>query len=173
MHAVALAEALTAARVQVLLLVEPLMDLDPRAAALVAPLVRARASEGCAVLVATASLRDASELADDHVLLRGGAVVRSGASPADLVSLAPTGAKVRVVASDPQALLAAAANDPAIEAIARRDAAVVARGSAVLAVAAAMGRAITASGVRVVEMALEPPSPEELRAPPARPERAP
>jgi ABC-2 type transport system ATP-binding protein len=171
-HAVALAEALTASHVRVLLLVEPLLDLDPRAAARVAPLVRARAAEGCTVLVATASLRDAGELADDHALLRAGTVVRSAASPADLVNRVPTGAKVRVVASDPPALLAAAARDPAIEAIARRDGAVVARGRDVLDVAAAMARAITASGVRVVEITLEPPSPEELRAAPAPPERA-
>lgn len=71
---------------------------------------------------------------------------------------------MRVVASDPQALLAAVAAEPAVEAVARRDGAVVARGRDAMALAAAVGRAVVASGVDVTEMRIEPPSMDEARA---------
>lgn len=170
-RAVALAEALTSTRVQVVLVEEPLAWVDPRAAARLPEVLRARGREGCAVLVATASLRDAGDVAQDHVLLRGGTVAGTAASLDELAAFTPDGARMRVVSSDPQALLAAvaatmaaAAADGAVEAVARRDATVVARGRDAVALAAAMGRAVVASGVEVVEMRLEPPSMDDARA---------
>lgn len=99
-HAVALAEALTSSRVRVLLVEEPLVGLDPRAAPRVPDLLRGRARDGCAVLVATASLRDAGELADDHLLLRAGTVAGQAASLAELAAFSPEGVRVRVVSTD-------------------------------------------------------------------------
>lgn len=160
-HAVALAEALTSPRVQVLLLEEPLVDVDPRAAARLPEALRARARDGGRVIVvATASPRDAGELADDCVVLRAGAVVGSaGAVP----GVPAGGARLVVVSSDPQALLAAVAQEDDVAAVARRDVAVVARGADAALLAAAIGRAVVVSGVDVIEMRLEPPSLDESR----------
>jgi ABC-type multidrug transport system ATPase subunit len=163
-RAVALAEAVTSTRVRVLLVEEPLVGVDPRAVTRLPEVLRARAREGCAVLVATASLRDAGDLADDHLLLRRGAAAGRAASLGELAAFAPDGVRVRVVVSDPQALLSAVAREPAVEAVARRDAAVVARGRDAKALAGAVGRAIVTSGVEVSEMRIEPPSLEDARA---------
>ena len=71
---------------------------------------------------------------------------------------------MRVVASDPQALLEAVACEAAVEAVGRSDGAVVARGRDAVALAAAVGRAVVVSGVEVAEMRLEPPSLDDARA---------
>jgi ABC-2 type transport system ATP-binding protein len=163
-RAVALAEALTSTCVRVLLLDEPRVNVDPRAAAHLPGVLRGRARDGRAVLVATASLRDTGDLADDHVLLRGGTVAGRAGSLDELAAFSPDGVRMRIVTSDPQALLAAVAREPAVEAVARRDAAVVARGRDATALAAAVGRAVVASGADVTEMRLEPPSMDEARA---------
>jgi ABC-type multidrug transport system ATPase subunit len=155
-RAVALAEATTSARVRILLLEEPLVDIDPRAASLLPELLRKRAQEGTAILVATASPRDASELADDHVTLRAGTLVGRSTSPEALAGLAADGVRMVVVSSDPQALLAAIALEGVVEAVARRDSAVVARGRDATALAAAVGRAVLASGVDVTELRVAP-----------------
>jgi ABC-2 type transport system ATP-binding protein len=163
-RAVALAEAVTSSRVRVLLVDEPLVQMDPRAVARVPELLRDRAREGCAVLVATASLRDAGELADDHLLLRGGALAGRADSLTQLSTFVPDGVRVRVVTNDVQALLAAAAREEAVVAVSRHDGAIVARGEDAMALAAAVGRAIVASGVGVTEMCIEPPPLEPARA---------
>jgi ABC-2 type transport system ATP-binding protein len=160
-RAVALAEGLTSARVRVLLLEEPFVSMDPRAASKLATAIRARARDACAVVVATASARDASDLADDHVLLQGGAVAGQAASLELLSGFAAPGARVRIVTSQPQAVLAELAREPGVEAIGRRDGAVVARGADALGLARAAGRAVLASGADVDELRFE-------LAPPAR-----
>jgi ABC-type multidrug transport system ATPase subunit len=157
-HTVALAEALTSSRAQVLLLEEPLLALDPRATSRVAEAIRARAREGRAVVLATASLRDAAELADDHVLLRGGKVVGRGGSGIDGLAVPADGVRLRIVASDPQELLAAVASEETVEAVARRGAAVIVRGRSPSALAEAVGRAVTISGVEITELRFELPS---------------
>jgi ABC-2 type transport system ATP-binding protein len=163
-RAVALVEALTSSAVRVVLIDEPLVGLDPRAAPHVPARLRERGRDGCAVLVATASVRDAGEIADDHVLLRSGAVVGRATSFAELASSSPSGVRVRVVSNDPAALLAAIASEESVEAVARRDAAVIARGRDAVTLAAAVGRAVTISGVDVVELSIEPPTLDEARA---------
>lgn len=163
-RAVALAEALTSAQVGVLLVEEPLVNLDPRASARVPQLLRARAAAGCAVLVATASVRDAGDLADDHVLLQQGVVAGRAASLDALGAFTPSGARLRIVASDPQALVAAIALEPDVTAIGRREGIVIARGKDPTTLARAVGQAIVASGVDVLEMRLEPPTLDEARS---------
>jgi ABC-2 type transport system ATP-binding protein len=157
-RAVALAEATTSTRARVILVEEPLVGVDPRAEARLPLVLRGRARDGCAVVLATASLRDAGELADDHVLLRSGAIAGRAASPTTLAPFSPSGVRIRVVASDPRALLAALAAEGEVEAVARRETAVVARGRDTTALAEAVGRAVLASGVEVVEIRIEPPS---------------
>ncbi|HEX3345265.1 MAG TPA: hypothetical protein VHS09_11865 [Polyangiaceae bacterium] len=163
-RAVTLAEALTSSRVRVLLLEEPLAGVDPRASSRLPALLRARGRDGGAVLVATASLRDAGDVADDHVFLRGGTLAGTASSIGELAASSADGVRMRVVSSDPQALLAAVAREPSVDAVGRRDDAVVARGRDAKVLAAAVGRAVVASGVDVVEMRVEPPSLEEARA---------
>lgn len=162
-RAVALAEATTSESVRILLLEEPLVDVDPRAAGRLPDLLRARAREGRAILVATASPRDAGELADDHVTLRRGTIVGRAASLEALSGFAPGGARMVILSTDPQALIAAISLQSAVEAVARRDAAVVARGRDATTLAAAVGRAVLASGVDVTELRLEPPSLDDAR----------
>lgn len=163
-RAVAMAEALTSARVRVLLLDEPLVGIDPRAAGRLPALLRERARQGAAVVIATASVRDAGELADDHVVLRDGALLGHAASLDALTAFTPAGARMRVLASDPLALVAALAREPEIDAVARRDGVVVARGKDARSLAQAVGRAVVAAEVDVTEMRLEPPSLDDTRA---------
>jgi ABC-type multidrug transport system ATPase subunit len=163
-RAVALCEALTSARVRVLLVEEPFVSLDPRAASGFAAAARASALGARVVIAATASLADASELADDHVLLRGGTVAGQTASLELLAGHSPAGAQLLVVTTEPAALLAALAREAGVAAVSRRDGAVVARGIDPLALAQAAARAVLASGADVSEMRLEPPTIEEARA---------
>jgi ABC-2 type transport system ATP-binding protein len=163
-RAVALCEGLTSSRVRVLLVEEPFVSLDPRAAAGFAAAARACALDSRVVIVATASPGDASELADDHVLLRAGRVAGQAASLELLAAYAPAGAQLVVVSTEPAALLAALAREPGVEGVARRDGVVVARGTDAVALADAAGRAVLASGVDVSEMRLEPPTIEDARA---------
>jgi ABC-2 type transport system ATP-binding protein len=72
---VALTEALTSTRSRVLLLVEPLVAVDGRAVARLPEAIRAKRTDGSVVLVATSSVRDATELAQDHLFLHRGSVV--------------------------------------------------------------------------------------------------
>jgi ABC-type multidrug transport system ATPase subunit len=161
---VAIAEASTSTRVRVLLIEEPLVSLDPRAATHLPEVLRARSRGGRVVVIATASIRDAAELADDHVFLRGGAVVGKASTLDALVRFSPQGVRLRILVSDARALVAALAREEEVEAVARRDTSVVVRGRDAVGLARAAGRAIVASGVDVTEMRIEPPSLEELHA---------
>jgi hypothetical protein len=134
--------------------------------------LRARAEAGLAILIATASVRDAGELADDHVLLQHGTVAGRAASLDALSGFAPQGARLRVLGSDPQALVAALAQEPDVEAIARREGVVLARGRDPNVLAQAVGRAIVASGVSVTELRFEPPALDHARAAAAGTEQA-
>ena len=154
-RAVALVEALTAPSVRVILVEEPRVSVDPRAAALLPERLRARAAAGCAVVMTTPSMRDAATLGDDHLFL-------TAARP-------PAMARLRIVTRDPAALVSAIAREPAVEGVSRHDAprsgngaasaatagalgVVVARGPDASALAHAVGRAVVASGADVVEM---------------------
>jgi ABC-type multidrug transport system ATPase subunit len=165
-RAVAMAEALTSERVRVVLVDEPLASMDPRAVGILPERLRARASAGCAVIVATASVRDAGEICDDHVLLRQGAIAGQAASLDALSAFTPGGARMRIVVSDPQALAVALAREADVDAVARREreAVVVARGRDATALARAVGRAVLEAGVDLVEMRLEPPTLDEARS---------
>lgn len=167
-RAVAMAEAATSTRVRVLLIEEPWVALDPRAATHLSELLRARSRDGHAVVFATASVRDAAELADDCILLKGGAILGRVSSMDRLAGFSPSGVRIRILASDSLALAGALAREEGIEAVARRNAVVTVRGSDAVELSKAVGRAILASGVDVTEMLVEPPSLEEAGAAAAR-----
>jgi ABC-2 type transport system ATP-binding protein len=154
-RAVALVEALTAPSVRVILVEEPRVAVDPRAAVLLSERLRARAAAGCAVVLTTASMRDAATLGDDHLFLTA--------------TRPPAMARLRIVTRDPAALVSAIAREPAVEGVSRQDVprsgngaastatvsalgVVVARGPDASALANAVGRAVVASGADVVEM---------------------
>lgn len=161
-RAVAVAEAITSMRVRVLLIEEPLLSLDARAVNRLPELLRERSRAGWTIVIATASVRDAAELADDCVLLRGGVVVGQS-SCVDLFARSSTSARLRIVTSDSRALAAALAREERVDAVARRDTSVTVRGRDLLELARAAARAIVASGVSLTELRVEPPSLEEAR----------
>jgi len=156
---VALAEAVTSSRVRVLLVEEPLLAMDPRAAALVPERLRARGADGWTVVVLTASSHDAGAIADDHAVLRRGAITARATAIEALSGASPLGARVRVAAhdsNDARALVAALARAADVEAVALDGACVVARGPDALALARSVGRSIVDAGLDVAELRVDP-----------------
>ncbi|MBS2013821.1 MAG: ATP-binding cassette domain-containing protein [Deltaproteobacteria bacterium] len=180
-RAVLLAIAL-ASNARVLLLEEPLAGLEPSAPARVIDAIRARAHtstrvppvggahEDACVIVTTASVRDATRLADQLGLLTQG--VFSHLPPA-LAHVGPAGAKLRVVvrASDPteaSPFVAALSAEPGITAVesvvsaptrTRAGTAMIAvAGPDLLALARAVGAAAARSSavIEVIESAVMP-----------------
>jgi len=92
-RAVVLALALSS-QARVLLVEEPLAGLAPAAPARVAELLRARAAAGACVIVTTASVRDATRVADQLAVLTRGTFAHL---PPALAHTGPGGAKLRVV----------------------------------------------------------------------------
>jgi ABC-2 type transport system ATP-binding protein len=161
-RAVAIAEALTSSSVRVVLIEEPLVGIDPRAVGRVPEALRRRGRDGCAVVVTTASMRDAGELADDWISLRGGAIVGQAACVDTLVEAAADGANLRVVlrhADEVRALVAALAQEGDVEAIERDEGSVRLRGRDAAALARAAGRAAVEADVDIAELRIDPPAP--------------
>ncbi len=171
-RAVILAEAVTSTRVRVLLVEEPLTAIDPRAVKRVPEVLRGRSRDGCAVVVTTGSMRDAGELADDLLFLRGGTIVGRAEIADALVAPWPDGAFLRIIvqnAADAQSLVAKLAGDDDVQAIERDDVSVRLRGRDAAALARATARAAVAADVDVVELRLDPPAARPGRGPGAGP----
>jgi ABC-2 type transport system ATP-binding protein len=160
-RAVALVEALTSSTVRVVLVEEPLLAMDPRAGGRVPEALRRRGRDGCAVVVATSSMRDAGEIADDWVGLRAGAIVGGGGCVDALAAAAPEGASLRVVlrrAGEVQALVAALAQETDVVTIERDEGAVRLRGRDAAALARAAGRAAVEADVDIAELRIDAPA---------------
>jgi ABC-type multidrug transport system ATPase subunit len=99
-RALAWVEALTSPSVRAILADEPLVGVDSRAAGLLLEALRARGRAGCAVVVTTASVRDASEFADDLLFLRAGNEVGRASSFESLANLPSENARLVLVAPD-------------------------------------------------------------------------
>ncbi|MEA2752531.1 MAG: type transport system ATP-binding protein, partial [Myxococcales bacterium] len=117
-RAVSLAIALTS-RAPVLLVDEPLSGLDPAAPARAIAALRARAADGGTVLVTSASVRDATALADQLGMLTRGVFTHL---PPALAHVGTTGARLRVVvaaqaASEVAPFVAALAAEAAITSV--------------------------------------------------------
>jgi ABC-2 type transport system ATP-binding protein len=162
-RAVAIAEALTSRVVSVLLLEEPLVGVDPRAAVLMAERLRTRGAKGACVVVATASPADASALARSVLVLARGALVQHDA-PSTLAAIAASPARVRVVASDARALLAELAREPAARDVEVQGGALFANGDTHVDLAAAIARAVVRANVDLVELRKDLAPAEELGA---------
>src|SRR5262249_16316960 len=96
-------EAATSSRVRVIYAEEPFINLDPRASTRLRDVLRQRAIEGCAIVISTSSVREAGELADDHLLVHGGRVVGHAASFDALAEFTLRGTRMRVVVDRPLA----------------------------------------------------------------------
>jgi ABC-2 type transport system ATP-binding protein len=169
-RAVAVAEALTSTRVRVALVEEPFLAMDPRAAPRLPEALRAKASGECAVVVTTASHRDASELADDAVLLKAGAIVGEAPSTEDVVAAHAGRAGLRIVvrdAAEARLLVAELAREHTVEAIEHDGSWVLARARDPIALARAAGQAIVKAEVHVAEMKPDPPPFDEPADPAA------
>jgi ABC-type multidrug transport system ATPase subunit len=139
-RAVAFAEALTSTA-RVLLLEEPLAAVDSRALGAIADALRARARAGACVVVATGSTRDARTLADEVLTFERGHLLRRAPATDPLVLAGPRGANVRVVASDAKRLATALSAEDAVRTVAVEGGVLVAGGTDVVSVAAAIARA--------------------------------
>jgi len=168
-RAVSLAIALTS-KASVLLVEEPLAGLDPSAPARVIEALRARAAAGAAVVVTTASVRDATRLADQLGVLTQGVFSHL---PPSLAHVGDGGAKLRVVlaatgASEVSPFVAALAEESAVGSVEtaaftptralHAAVAVVVSGRDLLTLARAVGAAAARSGANVlaVESAVMP-----------------
>jgi ABC-2 type transport system ATP-binding protein len=157
-RAVALSEALTSPTVRVLLVEEPLLTMDARATGRVPEALRRRGREGCAVLLTTASPRDAADLADDWIALRAGAIVRQGDRVDSIVLPGAAGVHLRVVlrrAGEVPALVAALAGSAEVDAIERDEGCVRLRGRDPEALARAAGRAAVEADVDIAELRVD------------------
>ncbi len=162
-RAVLVAEALTS-QARVILLDEPRVDLDARAAAPLGDKLRERAASGGIVVIATSSPRDAIELAHEQVLFSHGAFL--GTTHASDPALVSSGApwKLRVLARDARALLSALALDPDAGHIALDGRELLLEGPDLTLLAAAVGRAALATAVEIESMVPDTPALDELRA---------
>lgn len=166
-RAVALAEGITSARVRVLVVEEPLIAVDPRVAGRIPEALRAKGREGGAVVVATGSLRDAWELAEDHVLLRRGTVLGRSTSLERLLGFSPEGVHLHVVlgnASAAKSLAGALARSDQVDRLDQDGPCVRARGRDPVDLARAVASAVLQAEVEVVELRLGAPLLEEARA---------
>jgi ABC-type multidrug transport system ATPase subunit len=162
-RAVALAEAVTC-EAPVILVDEPLMGMDTRAAAAAGEALRARAAEGACVVVATASMRDARSLADDVLTFDRGVLARRAPASDPLVLAGPRGATVRVVSSDATRLAAALGEESGVRGVSVAADVVVARGADALAIAGAVARAASRADVTVESLVPDLLHDDELRA---------
>jgi ABC-type sugar transport system ATPase subunit len=167
-RAVLLAEALGSSRVRVLLVEEPGVRVEPRAARRLGGALREFTHDGRVVVMTTSSARDAEDLADDAWQLRAGCL-RGPCPPAMSTPLetSTSGASVRVIVSDPRALTAALTRESDVEGVTFDDGGLRVRGPNALALSEAVGRAIVATEVDVFELRLETgevtPSPAQPR----------
>lgn len=168
-RAVSLAIAVTS-KAPVILVEEPLSGLDPLAPSRVIEALRARAAGGAAVVVTTASVRDATRLGDQLALLTQGVFSHL---PPSLAHVGDGGAKLRVViassgAGEISPFVAALAEESAVTSVetaaftATRAlhgaVAVVVSGRDLLTLARAAGAAAARSGANVlaIESAVMP-----------------
>ncbi len=172
-RAVQLAFGLTTGA-DVLLLDEPLAGLEPPAAARFAEALRVAAERSC-VVVTTASVREASRLADQVLVLTQGKI---GEAAADALHRGSAARLVVVLASDPapfEAALAGAAGVVGVESASYRGgpgagridagtSAVTVAGTDPLAVASAIMKAASSSAAEVVAIEPEPATIERVRA---------
>jgi ABC-type multidrug transport system ATPase subunit len=168
-RAVSLALALTS-RAKVVLIDEPLAGLEPSAAAHAVRALRERAAKGACAVVTTATVRDATSLADQLGMLTQGVFTHL---PPALAHVGPSGARLRVVvtassATEVAPFVAALAAEAAIATVEtaafaatrvlHAAVAIVVSGTDLLLVARAVSTAAARTGAKVeaIESAVSP-----------------
>lgn len=137
-RAVAVAEAITSTKTQLLLIDEPFVSMDGRAAANLARLLRLRAAGGTCVVFATASTRDPLLIADEAFAFDRGSLIWRG-NPSDRVALARGNSVcVRVTAIDIRALASALTKDERASRVTLEPGALVVEGAALVDICAAI-----------------------------------
>ena len=151
-RAVALAEAVTSTKTQVLLIEEPFTTMDARTASLLPKILRQRAAAGTCVVVSTASTRDPLLVADEAFAFDRGSLVWRG-KPADRVALARgESVRVQVTASDVRALAAALAKDERATRVVIEPGMLSVDGHALVEVAAAIATAARSSQSEILSI---------------------
>jgi ABC-type multidrug transport system ATPase subunit len=152
-RALAFCEAITAPQVRVLLLDEPFYLLPPELCGGVARTLRlwvsGDAPEPRVALVGTASVRDATDLADDLTFLQGGRVVARTLATDAMAVATPARLFVATTEGDRLAAALAAESDVSVQPEA---AGVRLAGATLPLLAAALARAVVAAGVPVDEV---------------------
>jgi len=154
---VALVEALTS-RADVLLLAEPLADVDPRAVGRLAGALEARVDAGATVVVTTASREDARALGRAWLFFERGKLTRR-ATAADPWSppTGPRGARLFIRSEGARFLLAELSPDPTFASIQGEGAALVVTGSDPVAMANAVAGASRRANVEIDVLRFEAP----------------
>ncbi len=157
---VALVEALTS-RASVVLLAEPLIDLDPRAVGRVASALEARAKDGATVVVSTASLEDASALGHELLVFDHGKLVRRTTDKEAWVPpMGPHGARLFIRSEGARYLLAELASNPTFQQVQGEGADLVVTGKDPVAMAAAVAAATRQANVELDLLRFEQPGGE-------------
>jgi ABC-2 type transport system ATP-binding protein len=147
LRAALFAEALASKVVEVVLIEEPFVAMAPPA---VTAMTRALASPAVAkkcIVIATASQRDATRLADHVFFLERGKLVSAGDG-----GTAPHVTRIRVLVDDGRALAAALAKAPEIDHLELAEGSVTASGKDPAALAGAINKAIVDASVELVRM---------------------
>jgi ABC-type multidrug transport system ATPase subunit len=149
---VALVEAVTSAA-EVLLLADPLADLDPRAAGRIGPAILERVAQGATVLCSTASAEDAAVVGRDVLVFeRGQLVQRSSDRESWSPPVGPGGARLLVRSEGARYLLAELASDPTFREVVGAGADLVTTGTDPVAMASAVVVAARRAGVELDSM---------------------
>jgi ABC-2 type transport system ATP-binding protein len=163
---VAMVEALTSARVRVLVVEEPFASSDTRVAGRIVEGFREKSQSGCAIVFTTSSLRDASDLADDYVLLSAGRLLGAPTPVRALAGVSLGTAYTVIVARDgaeARQIAAALSAQPGVAGFELDANTVRLRGGDPVALARAAGRAVTEANVSIVEIRSESPSLDDAR----------
>jgi ABC-2 type transport system ATP-binding protein len=148
-RAVALAEALTS-QAWLLLLSEPLVELDPRAVSRVPDALKARVEAGTTVVIATASRTDSRALAREQLVFSEGKLLRrvtegDGWAP----PMGPRGARLFIRSEGARFLLAELSPDPIFDEVHGEGAALVVTGKDPVAMAARVAAASRRANVEI------------------------
>ena len=157
---VAFVEALTS-KAKVLLLVEPLVDLDPRAVGHIATVLQARVDAGATAVISTASRGDARALCEELFLfVRGALKKRTDAEQEWSPPVGPNGARLFIRSEGARFLLAELGADPTFVTLEGEGATLVVTGKDPVAMASAVAVAARHASVELDQLSFEAPEEE-------------
>jgi ABC-type multidrug transport system ATPase subunit len=156
-RAIALTEALTS-RAELLLLADPLADLDPRATSHVARALDARLEEGATVVLSTPSPADARALGRELLFFTVGKLTRrSTDDDAWQPPVGPKGARLYVRSEGARYLLAELAVETTFQTVHADGAELVVTGTDPVAMASAVAKATRRANVEIDFMTFQDP----------------